>query len=185
MNVTPAVAEIGTDPDALEVFYRHHLESVQRFIARRVSSPHDAADLTADVFLQAVKSCQSYKPHAGTPSAWLYGIARNVVAGHFRASDRAARATTRFAASEWLDEDSIGRLVERIDAERDGRLLFEQLSDLPDRQRAVVELVAIDGLSLTEAAQVLGISSTNARVRYHRARQRLHITLPSTIEVTS
>ena len=46
MNVTT----IGTDPDALESFYREHVWAVQRFVARRVSDPHVAADLTADVF---------------------------------------------------------------------------------------------------------------------------------------
>ena len=46
----PVVA-IGHDPDALETFYREHLATVQRIVARRVADPHDAADLTADVFL--------------------------------------------------------------------------------------------------------------------------------------
>ena len=50
-------------------------------------------------------------------------------------------------------------------------------------QRAVVELVAVDGLSLTEAAQALGISAGSARVRYHRARARLQDVLPSPFEV--
>lgn len=185
MNITPAVAEIGTDPDALEAFYRQHLESIQRFVARRVTSPHDAADLTADVFLQAIKSCGRYKAQAGTPSAWLHGIARNVVAGHYRVSARAARTTTRFSARDWLDEDSTERLAERIDAERDSRLLLEQLAALPESQRALVELVAVDELALVEAAHALGISPTNARVRYHRARKRLTIALPSIFEVTS
>ena len=39
---------IATDPEALEAFYREHVEAVQRFVARRVSDPHLAADLTAD-----------------------------------------------------------------------------------------------------------------------------------------
>lgn len=47
------------------------------------------------------------------------------------------------------------------------------MAALPERQRAVVELVAMDGLSLTEAAAALGITAGNARVRYHRARRRL------------
>lgn len=57
------------------------------------------------------------------------------------------------------------------------------------RQRAVVELVALDGLSLTEAAAALGITPGNARIRYHRARQRMALDLPhastTTLEVNS
>ncbi|MFC6344909.1 RNA polymerase sigma factor, partial [Nocardioides hankookensis] len=76
----------------------------------------------------------------------------------------------------------------RIDGQRAAREVYRSLAALPDRQRAVVELVAVDGLSLTEAAAALGISPGNARVLYHRARRRLALTLPATLpdlEVTS
>lgn len=185
MDATPAVTDIGHDPDALEAFYRQHLEQVQRFVARRVASPYDAADLTADVFLAAIRGCHRYRVEAGPASAWLYGIARNVVAGHYRSSGRAAKAAARLNAREWLDDDAIERLAGRIDAESGSRELFLLLADLPESQRSVVELVAVDGLGLAEAAQALGITPTNARVRYHRARQRLSIALPTAFEVTS
>ena len=41
------LAEIASDPDAFERFYREHVEGVQRFVARRVDDPYLAADLTA------------------------------------------------------------------------------------------------------------------------------------------
>jgi len=53
---TPAILNVGsiaTDPDVFEVFYREHLEGVQRYVARRVAHPHLAADLTAEVFARA------------------------------------------------------------------------------------------------------------------------------------
>lgn len=184
MSIAPVVADIGHDPDALEAFYREHLEQVQRFVARRVTSPHDAADLTADVFLEAIRSCHRFQHDLGNPAAWLFGIARNVVARHHRSAGRAARAHDRFNARDWLDDDSTERMAARIDAEATGRTLLTSLADLPERQRAVVELVAVDGLRLTEAASALGISAANARVRYHRARQRLTLSLPTAFEVT-
>jgi RNA polymerase sigma factor (sigma-70 family) len=185
MNVASDVADIGHDPDALDAFYRAHIELVERFIARRVTSPQDAADLTADVFIEAIESCHRYRTDSGTPSAWLYGVARHVVARHHRSAGRAARATARFRSQLWLDDDATECLAARIDAERDARALFESLASLSERQRAVVELVAVDGLGLNEAADVLGITPTNARVRYHRARQRLSHALPTTFEVTT
>lgn len=57
MNVAPDVADIGHDPDALDAFYRAHIEQVERFVARRVISPQDAADLTSNVFIEAIESC--------------------------------------------------------------------------------------------------------------------------------
>lgn len=43
---TPGPAAIGRDPDAFETFYREHVRAVERFIARRVTDPQVAADLT-------------------------------------------------------------------------------------------------------------------------------------------
>ncbi|WP_267892143.1 sigma factor-like helix-turn-helix DNA-binding protein, partial [Streptomyces caniscabiei] len=47
------------------------------------------------------------------------------------------------------------------------------LGGLPEGERAVVELVAVDQLSVTEAAAALGIRKVTARVRLHRARRAL------------
>jgi RNA polymerase sigma factor (sigma-70 family) len=85
----------------------------------------------------------------------------------------------------WLDDDAIECLAARIDAEHDARSLLEPLAGLSVRQRAVIELVVVDGLGLNEAAEVLGISPTSARVRYHGARQRLTQSLPVAFEVTT
>lgn len=179
------VADIGHDPNVLEAFYREHLDMVRRFVARRVTDPHDAADLTADVFVAAIGACTRYREDSGTPGAWLTGIARNVVAVHHRSARRRARAVSRISGRALLDEESAARIAERIDAETATRGLLASLASLPNSQRAVVELVAVDGLSLIEAATVLDISPGNARVRYHRARRALAHALPPTCEVPS
>ena len=181
------IPAIGTDPDALEAFYREHVEAVQRFVARRVSDPHLAADLTADVFLEAVEAAAHYKAARGTPRAWLYGIARNVLAMHVRRRVREANALSRMQGHRTLEPDAIQRLVERIDAERDARELLAALDGLEETQRAVVELVAVDGLTPAEAAAVLGITPVAVRVRLHRARRRIPALRPTLTldEVTS
>jgi RNA polymerase sigma factor (sigma-70 family) len=178
MKSVEGVAAIGRDPDALEAFYREHLEAVQRFVARRVESPEDAADLTAEVFLAAIGASHRYRGDAAAPLAWLYGVARRVVASHHRSTARALRAAGRIDARELLDDDATDRIVARIDDERAAREVYRSLAALPEQQRAVVEFVAVDGLPLTEAAAALGISAGNARVQYHRARRRLALALP-------
>lgn len=189
MKPVEGVAAIGRDPDALEAFYRQHIEAVQRFVARRVDSHEDAADLTADVFLAAIHASRNYRGDAAAPQAWLYGIARRVVASHHRSIARALRAGQQINGRALLDDGAIDRTVARIDSERAARGVYRSLASLPERQRAVLELVAVDGLSLTEAATALGISAGNARVHYHRARRRLAHALPEPLpdpfEVTS
>lgn len=161
---------IGHDPDALEAFYRDHVEAIQRFVARRVDDPHLAADLTAEVFLAAVDAAATYRADRGVPRAWLYGVARNVVSAERRRAAREQRANAQVQGRRLLDDSDVARLQERIDAEARGRELHAALTELPDGERAVIELVALDGLSTADAAAVLGIRPVTARVRLHRAR---------------
>jgi RNA polymerase sigma-70 factor (ECF subfamily) len=167
------LAEITSDPDAFERFYREHVEAVQRFVARRVDDPYLAADLTADVFVAAIESAGSYRRSRGEPVAWLFGIARNVVAGERRRQAKELRTAARFRGRELVDEDDLAALHELIDSESAARELYRELTRLPDGERAVLELVALDGLSAGEAGRALGIGAVAARVRLHRARRRL------------
>jgi RNA polymerase sigma-70 factor (ECF subfamily) len=166
----PSVAH---DPAVFEAFYREHVEQVQRFVARRVADPHLAADLTADVFVAVIDAAPTYRSSRGAPVAWLFGIARNVVQGEFRRAGREQRANARVEGRRLLDRDDVARMQERIDAAARSRELYAALDALPEGERAVFELSAIDDLTPREAAAVLGIHPVTARVRLHRARVAL------------
>lgn len=161
---------IDKDPDTFEAFYRAHIETVRRFVARRVADPHLAADLTGDVFLAAIDATDTYRVGRGSPAAWLIGIARNVLASEFRRQARQQNLHRRISGRRLLDPDAISRLEERIDAERETRRLYAALSELNPRDRALLEFVAVDGLTVADAAAHLGIKPATARVRLHRAR---------------
>jgi RNA polymerase sigma factor (sigma-70 family) len=165
---------IGTDPAAFEAFYLVHVEAVERFVVRRAPDPDRAADLTAEVFLAAIESADGYRSSRGAPVAWLYGVARNVLAADRRRQGRELDAANRFGGRRLLDEDDIARMEDRIDAEAQSGELYLAISGLSDAERAVLELVAVDELTVQDAARALGIRPVAARVRLHRARQRLH-----------
>jgi RNA polymerase sigma factor (sigma-70 family) len=105
--------------------------------------------------------------------AWLFGVARIAVSAERRRSGRERAATGRLVGRRLLDADDVSRIDERLDAEAQSRCLYEAMADLPASQRAVLELVAVDGLSLGEAAAALGIAPLAARVRLHPARARM------------
>lgn len=165
-----------TDPEVFTAFYRRHVEAVLAFVTRRVDDPHLAADITADVFHAIIESAATYRPDRGGERGWLYGIARNCIAADARWRAREAARQQRLAGRRLLDDGDIERLEERIDAARAGRALYRELQQLPQPERAVLELVAVDGLPVSEAAAVLGIRSGAARVRLFRARRTLRNT---------
>ncbi|GLW11149.1 DNA-directed RNA polymerase sigma-70 factor [Microtetraspora sp. NBRC 13810] len=181
MRLRQAGLAIAEDPAALEAFYRRHIDAVTRFVARRVDDPHLAADLTAEVFLAALDSAHTYRAAAGSEIGWLYGVARNTLSAERRRAYREARATGRIVGRRLMDPDDVSRMVDRIDAEAPARRAFAALAELPEGERAVLELVAIDQLTVPEAAAVLGIRQGTARVRLHRARRTLRHVIPPVV----
>lgn len=170
---THKLVDIAVDPVAFEAFYRANVDAIQRFFARRVDDPYLVADLTADAFLAAMESATSYRPDRGSPRAWLFGIGRIVLLDERRNRARERRALRSIAARRLLDGDDLARVHEEIDAAAQSRALYLALRRLPPSERAVLELVALDGLDVTEAARLLSIRPTSARVRLHRARKTL------------
>jgi RNA polymerase sigma-70 factor (ECF subfamily) len=164
---------VARDPELFAEFYRRHVDAVTRFLARRVADPHTVADLTAEVFLAVVDSGHTYRPALGSERAWLFGIARNTVSAERRRAAREADLAGRVAGRRLLDGDDIARLEDKLAAERAGRRAMAALAGLPEGERAVLELVAVDQLTVAEAAAALGIRQVTARVRLHRARRRL------------
>lgn len=175
---------IATDPEIFEAFYREHVEAIQSFVARRVGDREHAADLTAEVFLAAIGAAHRYRPGRGTPKAWLYGIARTVLAGERRRAGREQVREARLRASALLDEDDAARIEARIEAATSLRHLYEAMDRLSEPERAILELVALDELSLTEAAAAAGVRPVTARVRLHRARRKLRAELEASTEPT-
>ena len=168
------VHAVARQPEQLDAFYRAHLPFVRQYVARRLHDPCDVADVTADIFLRVVRSAAGYHADLGSPRAWLTGIARNAVAEHRQVNAQQDVAIHRLSGRRWLDEDSADRIVQRVAAEADARALLGLIAELPTSLRSVVELVAVDGLAVAEAAAILQISPGAARVRYHRARRQLH-----------
>jgi RNA polymerase sigma factor (sigma-70 family) len=179
------LAGIGRDPDLFEAFYRQHIEAVQRFVARRVADPHLVADLTAEVFLAVIRSAHTYRADRGSVVGWLYGVAHNVVSAERRRRAREHRAHERAAGRRELTGEDVARIEDRIDAEAHARKLGAAMDRLGKGERAVLELVVLDGLSVKDAAHALRIQQVAARVRLHRAKRALRDQLSPPVVVAS
>jgi RNA polymerase sigma factor (sigma-70 family) len=156
-----------------ERLYRANIDAVTAYFARRTTDPQLVADLTADTFVTVITSFGSFDPRKGSARAWVFGIARHVYASHCEAYSQQQHKLERLAGRRELDQDQVEELLERIDAERAGRGLIAALAMLPERERAVIELVDVAGLRPKEVATVLGLMPGTVRMRLMRARARL------------
>jgi RNA polymerase sigma factor (sigma-70 family) len=130
------------------------------------------ADLTSQTFVEAIASAHTYAGR-GTPRAWLFAIAHATYARHCADQAEDTRIVQQLAGQLTWHEDELQDIVERIDAQRRGRELLERATELPEAERAALELVDLAELTPAEAARALGVRSGTLRVRLFRARTRL------------
>lgn len=156
------------DPPVFEQLVTTLGPRVHAYLARRV--PQHADDLLAEVWLAAFHGRRSYDPARAEVAAWIFGITRNVLSGHFRTRQRLAG---RSQAPQQTDVDEWDVVDQRLDAIGMAPVLREALASLPPDEREMLLLIAWEQLTPTEAAAVLDIPAGTARSRLHRARTRI------------
>jgi RNA polymerase sigma-70 factor (ECF subfamily) len=159
-----------------EAFGRYVLPEVDVLLRVALSltrRPADAEDLVQDTLMRAFQGINGFD--GAHPRAWLLTILRNAHINRNRRRrpellDDQDAAFDRLSATEVPSAESPEGLVvgETFDS-----VLSDALAALPDRFRAVVTLVDVDGLSYAEAAEVLGIPEGTVMSRLHRARARM------------
>jgi RNA polymerase sigma factor (sigma-70 family) len=167
------LATVRADPAAFELFYRRHVDRVIGYAARRLRDPADVADLVAATFVTVLTAAPSYDPDRGEPTAWLLGIASHLIADRSRRSRREAALVAKIAGRRLLGPDDIERLEERIEAEQSADAVMDAIGKLGPRAREALLLVGAEGLTPSQAADVLGISAANFRMRLSAARRAL------------
>lgn len=151
-----------------------HSARVYRLAYRLTGNPHDAEDLTQEVFVRVFRSLSTYTP--GTFEGWLHRITTNLFLDQAR-----RKAKFRFDS---FAEDSESRMPGRApspDIEIVDRLLDDDveaaLADLPPDFRAAVVLCDIEGLTYDEISGILGLKLGTVRSRIHRGRTMLRKSL--------
>jgi len=145
--------------------YDEHVAKIYRFVYLKVGTQETAEDLSSEVFMRAWSSFAK-PPAIKNIQAFLYGIARNVVADYYRKKGRVQVVSieeTVIVSPESLEEQaSLSMDIENI------QKVLKELSD--DYQNLIIWRY-IDELSISEIAQITGKTEDNVRVGVHRALQ--------------
>jgi len=150
------------------------VEFVRAFVLKLIGDPSLADDLVQETLLRAHKSEAGFKGDASRTS-WLCTIALNVMRDHFRATARRPKQVSDLKtllvlrSNEVLEDDFLQREMDSC--------IRQYVLRLPERQRDVVALHDIAGLTHREVSSALGISQSNSGVLLHRGRAALKLLL--------
>lgn len=145
------IAGSRVDPELFGTLYDRYCDQIYGYVYRRLNDREAAEDVTAEVFVKALRAVDGYRPAAGPFVAWLYGIARNAVIDHLRARrstvslDHAADAADRAAPVDV-------QAIDRVEAAK----VWEAIERLTDAQRIAVTLRLGQDLPIAAIAQHLG-----------------------------
>jgi RNA polymerase sigma-70 factor (ECF subfamily) len=141
--------------------YTENVVWVYRMLFRKVGNRQDAEDLTAEVFTAALRPLRLdvSRPEV---RAYLAATCQTTLAGYWR-----RRVGIEVTTIELIEAAGVGH---DPPPPSDARPRAEALlAELPDRHRRVLELRFLEGCSIKEAADIMGITVANTKVLQHRA----------------
>jgi RNA polymerase sigma-70 factor (ECF subfamily) len=163
---TALVERAKRDPEAFGLLYEQYVDKIYNYVYYRTGNHHDAEDLTAKVFYQAMNHIPRYVQRGAPFSSWLYRIAHNLVANWYR--DRSRRqviSLDRLASIGRGGED--GPFEQTAQSEQREELL-SAIHRLPaDRQQLLI-LKFVERMPNAEIGQIMGRSEGAIKSLYHR-----------------
>jgi RNA polymerase sigma-70 factor (ECF subfamily) len=167
--------------EAFDDLFQAYEQRIFNLVYRLVGDYDDAADLTADTFVRALRAYQHFRGEAH-PYTWLYRIALNLCKNYFRQQQHRSRVHS-FSLDSPADHDgeALAREIEDSSQEPHQRVQAKELEaqvakcllSLRPELRALIVLRDLQGLSYQEIGRVLGCSEKAVKSRLFRARSQL------------
>ena len=171
------VEQAKTDREAFGELYDRHYDLVLNYIVKRTANIHASQDITSEVFFKALHNIDKYRWNGVPFSVWLFRIASNEIANHYRNLKR--RKYSESETSRWNDTETPSAEAELIDAEEELTrnqqylLLHQQLSILPLKYQEVITLRYFEKKQINEISQILEKKEGTVKSLLHRGLEKL------------
>lgn len=160
------------DEQAFVTLVETHHASLSRFIRCYLRDEQDLQDCIQDTLIAVLENAHTFEGRSSVRT-WILGIAR------FKALRRIQkRSRSREDASDLsLLGEKAGWGASHVEAAYELGQVIEALESLPSQTSEIIILRDVEGLTTSEAADMLGISNAAAKSRLHRARLELMASL--------
>lgn len=156
------------DPEAFGELCTRYAPRLYSYFRARTNSDEDAADLTQQVFVKAMAAFPRYRDRGAPFGAWLFRIARNLITDAHRRNHVTVSWDRLPEALHWRSDDDVEASVLHREAYERVRML---LGDLTERERELILLRFVAGLTLREIAATVGKSEAGI---HRQIKQTLH-----------
>lgn len=171
---------LGGDANAFEELVLKYEKTVYNLALRMVGDRDDAFDMTQEAFIKAYGSLSSFRGDSKF-SVWIYRITTNVCLDFLRSKSRKQQVSLTVSDDDedaQLDipdpkADPEQQLIKKISMQS----VEEGLKTLPDKQRQILVMRELGGMSYAEIGKVLSLEEGTVKSRIFRARKRLCIFL--------
>lgn len=161
---------------ALSLAYERWAGQVHGMAVRAFGPGPDAEDVTQQVFVAAWTGRAGYRPEAGPLPAWLVGVTRHKIADAWARRDRQRRETE--AAVSQAQARPGGPVTAGVDtAVTDRVLLLDELDQLGQPQRGIIELAFFEDLTHAQIAARTGLPLGTVKSHIRRTLERLRTRL--------
>ncbi len=141
------------------------------YLTRMTRNPADADDLLQETLIRMARELPQLRSPAAV-KGWAYKIATNTAIDFLRKAGRVQFEEFNDDAPPSDSDEEDGFVVDEMND-----CVRGVIDKLPPGYRAAIILSNLQGRSISETAEILGISEAAAKVRIHRARARLKVTL--------
>ncbi len=162
------IQEAQKDPAQFRPLYDQYYTPIFRFIFQRTADQNLCADICSQVFLKALQRLDKYQFRGVPFSAWLYRIATNEVAEHYRKARK-----NRVICVKDIHLNDIAEEVHQPPNEQLLQNLIQCLDQLKTTDLQLIELRFFERRPFKEIANILGITESNAKVKTYRILERM------------
>ena len=152
------------DREAFGKLYELYVDRIYNYVYYRTGDRHEAEDLTAWVFFRAIQHIDRYEDKGAPFSAWLYRIARNMLANWYRDNSKRSMISLESVSLQYLAEDP----ESAIERDQDREALLTAIRRLPSERQDLLILKHVERLSNIEIGQIIGRSEGAIKSLYHR-----------------
>jgi RNA polymerase sigma-70 factor (ECF subfamily) len=163
---------------SFQAIYDEFLPRILRFVSNMLGEG-EAEDVTQEIFIKVNQALSGFRGESKL-STWIYRIATNAALDRMHSSAYKQKASTIAEGSDddleeqniWTGE-KVPVLEWQVVRKEMGECIQDYIRKLPENYRSVLALSELEGLSNQEVADILGVTVGTAKIRLHRARERL------------